>query len=126
MEPEEILKIDAKRNHGGIDHRQLIGFINSEVEVGAKLLQEGDTLMLIKTAEDQKAEFHTFNAGSAADLAKNVEGLMRLLKALGYVAAYTEYTNPAISKLFTTYNDDRYKIDVTENEDGSFRAEVAL
>jgi hypothetical protein len=126
MEPVEILKIDAQRNHGGIDHRQLIAFINSEVKVGAKLMQENSTLILFKTVEDQKAEFHTFNAGSAADLAKNVELFMQMLKQIGYVAAYTEYTNPAISKLFTTYGGDKYEIEVTENEDGTFRAEVAL
>jgi hypothetical protein len=126
MTPEEILKIDAKRNHDGIEVKSLIGYINHEIRSGAQLVQENDTLVLFKSVKDDKAEFHTFNAGSAADLAKNVELFLQMLKKMGYKAAYTEYESPLISKLFMTYNNDRYKVNITKGEDSSFRAEVTL
>ena len=126
MTPEEILKIDAERNQGGIDVKNLIGYINSETKVGAHLVQQGDTLILFKTVKEGKAEFHTFNAGNAADLAKNVELFMQMLKKLKYKAAFTEYKNPLISKLFMTYGPPKYKVNITELKSGDYRAEVTL
>jgi len=105
----------------------LIGMINKEVkEAGAHLLQQGDTLMLFKTGKDQKAEFHTFNAASAADLAKNGLIFFQVLKKLKYKGAYSDYENPLISKLFMTYIDPVYKVDITETKPKGYHVEVTL
>jgi hypothetical protein len=126
MTPEEILKIDAKRNHDGIEVKKLIGYINQEIHSGAQLVQENDTLVLFKSVKDDKAEFHTFNAGSAADLAKNVKLFLQMLKKMGYKAACTDYDNPLISKLFMTYIDPVYKVNITENKPNGYHVEVTL
>ena len=125
MTPEEILKIDAQQTYK-VDVKVLIGHINRELQDGAQFVQENDTLLLFKSAKGDKAEFHIFSATSAAKTAENLELFLQLLKKLGYKAAYTQYENVLMGKLFTDYLKPKHKVKVTKVKTSRFRAEVTL
>jgi len=125
MTPNEILKIDAKRNHKDMSAKDLIDIINREIGLGAHVVREGETLMIFKSTEKDRAEFHCFNADSAANLVKNVMALFVLLRKLGYTYAETPYDNPRVSELIQqTVSAEQVSIKPTS--DGRYLAEVTL
>ena len=125
MTPDEILKIDAKRNHQDTTAQDLVDIINQEIKVGAYVVREGETLILFKSTKKDRAEFHCFNADSAANLVKNVIGFFTLLRKLGYTYAETPYDNPRVSELIQqTVPAGRVRIEPTP--DGRYLAEVTL
>lgn len=124
MTPNEILEIDAQRNHKpGTTAGHLRADINDDLRKGGSIVQEGNVLMVYRPIEPGVIEFHTFNAGTPVELVKALEKLGEVLKKAGAKKAITRYTNPKITQLFSSFNPENAT--VTE-KDGTFTAEVRL
>jgi hypothetical protein len=125
MTPEEILEVDAKRNHPpGTTAKDLIRLINGEIREGGDIIQEGDVLIVYRAIEPGVVEHHSFNADTPANLLKANEALWRMLKKVGVEIATTTYSNPKINSLLDTVRDE-FDISITK-QDGQFVAEVRL
>jgi hypothetical protein len=125
MTPDEILEIDAKRNHPpGTVAGHLRADINDELRQGGGIVQEGDVLIVYRSVEPGVVEHHSFNADTPANLVKANKALWRMLKKAGAKVARTQYQNPKISALFESAMPD-FDISITE-ENGEFTAEVRL
>lgn len=125
MTPEEILEIDAKRNHRpGTTAQDLITDINDELRAGGDIVQEGNVLIVFRAIKPGVVEHHSFNADTPANLLKANEALWRMLKKVGVEIATTTYSNPKINSLLETVMDE-FDISITE-QNGVFTAEVRL
>ena len=125
MTPEEILEIDAKRNHRpGTTAQDLVTDINDELRAGGDIVQEGNVLIVFRAIKPGVVEHHSFNADTPANLLKANEALWRMLKKVGVEIATTTYSNPKINSLLETVLDE-FDISITE-QNGVFTAEVRL
>jgi hypothetical protein len=125
MTPEEILEVDAKRNHPpGTTVEDLITNINDELREGGDIVQEGNVLIVYRAIKPGVVEHHSFNADTPENLLKANEALWRMLKKVGVEIATTTYSNPKINNLLDTVRDE-FDISITE-QDGQFVAEVRL
>jgi len=125
MTPEEILEVDAKRNHPpGTTVEDLITSINDELREGGDIVQEGNVLIVYRAIKPGVVEHHSFNADTPQNLLKANEALWRMLKKAGVEIATTTYSNPKINSLLDTVRDE-FDISITE-QDGQFVAEVRL
>jgi hypothetical protein len=125
MTPEEILEVDAKRNHPpGTTVEDLITNINDELREGGDIVQEGNVLIVYRAIKPGVVEHHSFNADTPENLLKANEALWRMLKKAGVEIATTTYSNPKINNLLDTVRDE-FDISITE-QDGQFVAEVRL
>jgi hypothetical protein len=125
MTPNEILAIDAKRNHApGTTVGDLITDINDELRQGGDVLQEGNVLIVYRTVEPGVVEHHSFNADTPQNLSNANKALWRMLKKAGAKIARTQYKNPKISALLEQAMDE-FDISITE-ANGIFTAEVRL
>lgn len=125
MTPNEILEIDAKRNHPpGTLAGHLRAGINDELRKGGGIVQEGNVLILYRAVEPGVVEHHSFNADTPANLVKANKALWRMLKKAGAKVARTRYQNPKVSALFESLMPE-FDISVTQ-QNGIFTAEVRL
>ena len=125
MTPEEILEIDAKRNHPpGTEVGELITNINDELRQGGDIVQIGNVLIVYRAVEPGVVEHHSFNADTPKNLSDANKKLWRMLKKAGAKVARTTYQNPKISQLLEAAMDE-FDISITETSDG-FVAEVRL
>lgn len=100
MTPDEILEIDAKRNHpAGTLAGHLRAEINRNIRGGGQVVQQGDTLIAFIAKEKGVVEYHCFNADTPENLAKNVLAFWGMLRKAGAHKAVTPYQNPKISDL---------------------------
>jgi len=126
MTPEQIIRHDAEHNQEDMSLEEIVAQINHEINnEGARLVQEGDTLIIFKTKEDGSCEFHCFNADTPDNLAKNVVTFLTLAKKLGYQSASTPYKNPAVSHLIKKFFTGKFNFEINHTEDG-YVAEVTL
>jgi hypothetical protein len=125
MTPEEILEVDAKRNHPpGTTVEDLITDINDELREGGDIVQEGNVLIVYRAVEPGVVEHHSFNADTPQNLSDANKALWRMLKEAGATTARTTYKNPKISRLLEAAANE-FDISITE-QDGYFVAEVRL
>lgn len=125
MTPDQILEIDAKRNHPpGTVAGHLRAEINDNIKKNGGLVQQGDTLVTFRLAAPQTIEFHCFNADTPQNLIKNVETVLRMFKKLGAKMAHTPYANPKINDLFGQISKE-FKVQIKQIP-GGFSAEVRL
>lgn len=125
MTPNEILEIDAKRNHPpGTTAGHLKADINDELRKGGDIVQEGDVLIVYRSVEPGVVEHHSFNADTPQNLSNANKTLWRMLKKAGAKIARTRYQNPKISALLEAAMPE-FDISITE-ENGIFIAEVRL
>jgi hypothetical protein len=125
MTPDEILEIDAKRNHPpGTVAGHLIAEINDELRLGGQIVQEGDVLIVFRGVEPGVVEYHTFNADTPQNLYKAVRALFLMLKKAGCKVARTTYENEKISDLFAMGRPE-FDIKISESY-GLFTAEASL
>lgn len=125
MTPNEILEIDAKRNHPpGTTAGHLRADINDELRQGGGIVQEGDVLIVYRAVEPGVVEHHSFNADTPQNLSNANKSLWRMLKKAGANTARTTYQNPKISQLLQAAVGE-FDISITE-QDGGFVAEVRL
>ena len=100
MTPDEILEIDAKRNHKpGTTAGHLRADINDELRQGGGVVQEGNVLIVYRAVEPGVIEHHSFNADTPQNLSNANKALWRMLKKAGAKIARTRYQNPRISAL---------------------------
>jgi RNA recognition motif-containing protein len=128
MTPDEILEIDAQRNHApGTKAGNLRALINKQVrENNGQIVQQGNTLILFANSDgDADVEYHCFNADTPQNLAANVIKFFGFVKKLGYKTATTPYDNPKISELFKQFLPKEYKLDIKRKGD-QFEAKVRL
>ena len=128
MTPEEILAIDAQRNHEpGTEVGHLRALINEQIrEHQGELVQSGNTLIVFSNSDgDADVEYHCFNADTPPNLAANVMKFFVMAKKLGYKTATTPYDNPKISDLFKQVVAKQYKVDI-KRKDGHYEAKVRL
>lgn len=125
MTPDEILEVDAERNHPpGTLAGNLRADINEELQMGGDIVQQGNVLIVYRTVEPGVVEHHSFNADTAENLIKANVALWKMLKKAGAKVARTRYQNPKVTALFNSLSD---KFDVTITQDGEeFIAEVRL
>ena len=125
MTPNEILEIDARRNHPpGTTAGHLKAEINEELQQGGGIVQEGNVLIVYRAVEPGVVEHHSFNADTPQNLSNANKALWRMLKKAGAKIARTRYQNPKISALLRAAIPE-FDISITE-EDGGFVAEVRL
>lgn len=125
MTPEEILEIDAKRNHPpGTVAGHLIADINDELRLGGQVVQEGDVLIVFRGVEPGVVEYHTFNADTPQNLVDAVTKVFRMLKKAKCKIARTTYENEKINALFDMIKPE-FKVDIKQ-VDGRFISEVSL
>ena len=128
MTLDEILEIDAQRNHEpGTEAGHLRALINEQLrENKAEIVQSGNTLIVFSNSDgDADVEYHCFNADTPPNLAKNVMKFFEMAKKLGYKTATTPYENPKISDLFTQIVAKQYKVDI-KRKDGHYEAKARL
>jgi hypothetical protein len=128
MTAEEILAIDAQRNHPpGTVVGNLRAIINQQIkEHKGHLVQQGNTLIVFSNSDgDDDVEYHCFNADTPPNLAANVMKFFELAKKLGYKTATTPYENPKVSELFKQFVAKRYKVDI-KRKDGRYEAKARL
>jgi len=125
MTPDQILEIDAKRNHPpGTQAGNLRALINRTTERGGGVLQQGNTLVTFRLVKPNTVMFHTYNADTPQNLVKNVEMVFQVLKKLNVKMAMTTYTNPKINDLFKLHSKN-YKVEIDQVREG-FVAKVRL
>lgn len=125
MTPDEILKVDAARNHPpGTTVEDLRGQINKQIMRGGHVVKEGNVLLVFRGASPGVVVFHPFNAGTSYDLIKAVKALIAMLKKAGAKTLRTYYTNPAVSTLFESAA-QQFDISITK-QNGAFVADVRL
>jgi hypothetical protein len=125
MTPDEILEIDAKRNHPpGTVAGNLKADINDELRQGGDIVQIGNVLIVYRAVEPGVVEHHSFNADTPKNLSDANKKLWRMLKKAGAKVARTTYQNPKISQLLEALMDE---FDISIKQDGEFFiAEVRL
>ena len=125
MTPDEILEIDAQRNHPpGTVAGELRADINEELRQGGDIIQQGDVLIVFRAVEPGIVEHHSFNADTPQNLIKANVSLWQMLKKAGAKIARTSYENPKINSLFEAVKND-FDIAITKSN-GRFTAEVRL
>lgn len=125
MTPEEILEVDARRNHPpGTEAGHLMADINDEIRQGGDVVQIGNVLIVYRAVEPGVVEHHSFNADTPKNLSDANKKLWRMLKKAGAKVARTTYQNPKISQLLEGLMGE-FDISITETGDG-FVAEVRL
>ena len=127
MTPDQILEIDAKRNHPkGTSAGNLRAIINEQLSKNGHIVQQGDTLIVFANADgDKDVEYHCFNADTPENLAANVVKFFGMAKKLGYATATTPYQNPKVSELFKAYVPKEFAVSITKTSDG-FEAKARL
>ena len=127
MTPDEILEIDAQRNHEpGTQAGHLRAVINEQLRNKGDLVQSGNTLIVFSNSDgDSDVEFHCFNADTPPNLAANVVKFFEMAKKLGYKTATTPYENPKVSELFKQYLPKHFKLDI-KRKHGKYEAKVRL
>jgi hypothetical protein len=127
MTPDEILEIDATRNHEpGTEAGHLRAIINDQLRQKAHLVQQGNTLILFSNSDgDDDVEYHCFNADTPQNLAANVVAFFGMAKKMGYKTATTPYDNPKISDLFKQLVPKEFKVEI-KRKGGGFEAKVRL
>lgn len=125
MTPNEILEVDARRNHPPeTTAGHLKAAINDELRAGGDIIQYGDVLIVYRSVEPGIVEHHSFNADTAQNLLNANMALWRMLRKAGAKIARTEYQNPKINELLKLAMSE-FDISITQDDDG-FTAEVRL
>jgi hypothetical protein len=125
MTPDQILEIDAQRNHPeGTSVGNLKALINEDLKKGGAIVQEGNVLIAFRAVSQGVIETHSFNADTPQALLEANKALWRKLKSSGFTTVRTEYQNPKINDLLKTAMNE-FDISITENGD-TFVMEVRL
>lgn len=125
MTPDQILEIDAKRNHPeGLTAGNLKALINKDLEKGGAIVQQGNVLIVFRAISEGVVETHSFNADTPQNLLEANKDLWRKLKSSGFKTVRTEYQNPKINELLQSAMNE-FDISITKSNDG-FIMEVRL
>jgi len=98
MKASEIIKADAVNRR--VDPNKALQTIGALVKAKtAVLMQENDSVLLVKKIGDTSAEIHLFTKDKPNTLAKSVIGFVRKGRALGIKTVYGMADNPQIVDL---------------------------
>jgi hypothetical protein len=125
MTPDQILDIDATRNHPeGTTANTLKALINEDLKKGGAIVQEGNVLIAFRAVAQGVVETHSFNADTPQALLEANKALWRKLKSSGFTTVRTEYQNPKINDLLKSAMNE-FDISINKDADG-FVMEVRL
>lgn len=94
---EDIVNIDAKRNHKGVPTSTVVYAFNKLRKTeNVKLLRYGNSLLFVERPPNKPVEFHFVNAAPFDTFVQNVKKLLEKVKALGVTEMRTYFTNPRI------------------------------
>jgi hypothetical protein len=125
MTPDQILEIDAKRNHPpGTQAGNLRAVINDNTRKNGGLLQQGNTLVMFRLSGPKKVDFYCFNADTTQNFAKNLEAVFRVFKKLKIEKANSPYESPELKEAFNILS-KKFKVKTITEPDG-VEVEVAL
>jgi hypothetical protein len=98
--PVEIIRASAQKEIPGSDPEALIRQVGFLVQKGiVKLLQIGNTVILISPQSNGTAEFHTFTIEDPEALVQRYKATANSLKQMGFKKAVTYATSPAFVKI---------------------------
>ena len=98
MKASEIIKADAVKRK--IDPNKALRSINALVKAkSAVLMQENDSVLLVRKINPTSAEIHLFTEDSPRILARAVIGFVRRGEALGIKTVYGKADNQGIVEL---------------------------
>ena len=98
MKASEIIKQDAVRN--GVDPAVLFKAIKQQVEAGsAVLLQQNDSVLLLKEIAPRTAEVHLFTVEKMTKLMSSLKKLLEKLQQSNIDTIYGKADNPEIIRL---------------------------
>lgn len=101
MTPSEIITADAKKR--GINPATVLNAVNDMVkQKHAVLLQEGETLMVLKRLGHGAVESHLFTEDKPLSLARNLTKIIKKGKDGGIDRVYGKADNPQILELLKT------------------------
>ena len=125
MTPDEILEIDAKRNHPpGTVAGHLRADINQQIKKGGQVVRQGNTLIAFHPTAKGEVTYHTFNADTGENLAKHVVMFWDMLKKAGAKKATVYYRNEKVTQLFKAHG-GAYKTAFT-HKNGAIQAVTTL
>jgi hypothetical protein len=97
MTPDEILEIDAKRNHPpGTVAGNLRAIMNDNTQKSGGVVRQGNTLIMFRVVAPQTVFFFCFTADTVSTLAKNLEMAFRMFKKLKFTQAVTTRQGPDV------------------------------
>lgn len=125
MTPTEILKYDFEHNHpAGANQQAIINRLGDEIDNGASVVREGNTLFVFKKSDNTTIEAHSFNADPAETFVKNVRSFLKLCKKLGFKHVRTDFEDPKMTRLFAAFRPE-YEVQTRRTSTG-YRAVVEL
>jgi hypothetical protein len=125
MTPEEILEVDAKRNHPpGTVAGHLMADINDELRKGGSIVRQGNVLIVFRALKPGVIEHHSFSADTPQNLRAANIALWKMLKKAGAKTAQTSYENPKINELLKSAMGE-FNIKITKAGD-RYTAKVTL
>jgi len=90
MKPDQILEIDAKRNHPpGTVAGNLRAIINDNTKRNGGSIRQGNTLVTFRTVAPKTVLFFCFTADEESALSKNLELVFNMFKKLKIETAAT-------------------------------------
>jgi hypothetical protein len=110
MTPTEIITADAEQR--GLDARKVLnaiaGFVQSKM---ATLIQEDNTLLVLKLIEGNNAELHLFTADAPMTMARALAKIIPVIQRTSLNAVYGKADNDQIIQLL-----QRLGVDVQESD----------
>lgn len=124
MTATEILKYDFANNHPGTDEQLLVRIVDHEINSGATVVREGNTLFIFKKVTPTTIEAHSFNADPAETLVKNIKAFLKFCKKMGFKYVRTDFEDPKMARLLASFRPE-YNVK-TKRTDYGYRALVEV
>lgn len=124
MNATEILKYDIANNHPPEDRALVTRIIDNELNSGASVVREGNTIFIFKKINPETIEAHSFNADTAEKLVKNIKAFLKLCKKMGFKYVQTDFEDPKMARLLASFRPE-YNVK-TKRIDHGYRALVEV
>lgn len=98
MKPSEIITADSQKR--GLNADNVLRGVKQLIDhKAAILLQENDSVALLRNLGDHRVEIHFFTADSPVTMASSIAGLFSKIQDSDIKAVYGEADNPQIIRL---------------------------
>lgn len=121
MKPEEILDKIAQQSGGAMTKANIVNFINAEIEAGAQVMQQDNTLIVFKSTQKTTVMFYLFSLDDVNRIGEILTVVFDIFKKMQYEIAETHYDVPALNRVYVAGG-----AEVTQDPEGGFRAKVRL
>lgn len=96
----QIIEASGRKEMPNVDPKRILsGVANIVKKKQARLVQIGNTVLLVMPQPDGSAEFHTFTVEPPETLAKRYKAAANTLKEMGFKRATSYATSPAFTKI---------------------------